>query len=106
MIPGVRYRALRLLHSPPSFVPASFLTAGALQSVPVVSPAKEHLASAIKRTARTSHASGIKSDAERERSKAARQVRREQDPDGWLWVSIAQYWECKMCCTCSSSFHQ
>jgi hypothetical protein len=48
---------------------------GILQALPVMSTAKEHLASAVKRASRVTYSSGIRNETEKERNKAARQVR-------------------------------
>ena len=52
-------------------------TSGILQSLPVISTAKEHLSSAVKRSTKLSYAAGLKNEAEKERNRAARQVREE-----------------------------
>lgn len=47
---------------------------GALQKVPVIPPADELAASALKRSLRVSPGAGIKNEAEKERSRAAKQL--------------------------------
>lgn len=47
---------------------------GMLQLVPVVNPPSEHLASALKRSARVPPSAAIKNEAEKERNRAARQL--------------------------------
>jgi hypothetical protein len=48
--------------------------AGALQKVPVVSPPDELAASALKRAVKVQPAAGLKNEAEKERSRAAKQL--------------------------------
>lgn len=74
-------------------MPAAIPT-GALQTVPVVAPANEHLSSALKRASKVTHAAHIKNEAERERNRGARQmdtlmkVSRAawHHAGAWLWV--------------------
>ncbi|GAX85127.1 hypothetical protein CEUSTIGMA_g12547.t1 [Chlamydomonas eustigma] len=47
---------------------------GVLQSLLAMSTAKEHLASAVKRSSRVAYSAGLRNEAEKERNKAARQM--------------------------------
>lgn len=51
-----------------------FSHAGALQKLPVIPPAEEIAASALKRSRKVQPAAGIKNEAEKERSRAAKQL--------------------------------
>lgn len=67
--------------------------AGVLQRVPVIPPADELAASALKRALRVTPGAGIKNEAEKERSRAAKQldthmkVRRARCCDGCVRLS-------------------
>ena len=68
---------LLLLH-PPCLPP------GALQRVPVIPPADELAASALKRSMRVTPGAGIKNEAEKERSRAAKQLDTHMKVGGWV----------------------
>lgn len=60
---------------------------GALQKVPVIPPADELAASALKRSLRVNPGAGIKNEAEKERSRAAKQLDTHMKVrhDGGVW---------------------
>jgi hypothetical protein len=62
-----------LLYTHPAAANAA-VAAGALQKVPVIPPADELATSALKRSLRVNAGAGIKNEAEKERSRAAKQL--------------------------------